>query len=159
MPTYVDELLESHQPETVAGHLRHVAAAGLVDAVGGSPTPSGWSSSSASVASEALTQAGPDAADVVYDDFADPTLAGQAVEALAEHGTMALAMLDKYATDPDFREILRAHGPAVIPPIAQTDAGPEALALSEANRRRSFTESLALSVLLPPATTARRRSA
>ena len=39
-----------------------------------------------------------------------PELRNQAVVALAEHGTMALAMLDKYATDPDFREILRAHG-------------------------------------------------
>src|SRR5262249_7167119 len=33
---YLDELLRTHQPETVAGHLRHVAAAGLVEAVGGS---------------------------------------------------------------------------------------------------------------------------
>ena len=33
----VDELLASHTPETVAGHLRHVAAVGLVEAVGGSP--------------------------------------------------------------------------------------------------------------------------
>ena len=37
-----------------------------------------------------------------------PPLRRQAVRALAEHGTMALAMLDKYAADPDFREILRA---------------------------------------------------
>src|SRR5207249_4324262 len=87
------------------------------------------------------------AADVVYDDFADATLRNQAVEALAEHGTMALAMLDKYATDPDFRDILRTHGAAVIPPIALTDAGPEALAALRAKGRRSFTESLALSVL------------
>ena len=36
---------------------------------------------------------------------------------------MALAMLDKYAADPDFREILRGHGAAVIPPIASTDSG------------------------------------
>ena len=34
---YVDELLQTHAAETVAGHLRHAAAAGLVDAVGGSP--------------------------------------------------------------------------------------------------------------------------
>ena len=33
---YLDELLQTHRPETVAGHLRHVAAAGLVEAVGGS---------------------------------------------------------------------------------------------------------------------------
>ena len=34
---YIDELLQSHRSETVAGHLRHVAAAGLIEAVGGSP--------------------------------------------------------------------------------------------------------------------------
>ena len=34
---YIDELLQTHRPETVAGHLRHVAAAGLTAAVGGSP--------------------------------------------------------------------------------------------------------------------------
>jgi hypothetical protein len=60
---------------------------------------------------------------------------------------MALAMLDKYATDPDFRDILRAHGAAVIPPIAQTDAGPETLAYLRSKPKRSFTESLAKSVL------------
>ncbi len=53
----------------------------------------------------------------------DPTLRRQAVAALATHGSMALAMLDKYAPDPDFREILRTHGAAVIPAIAQADAG------------------------------------
>ena len=76
----------------------------------------------------ALRKAGPDAADVVFGDFSDATLRRQAVAALATHGSMALAMLDKYAPDPDFREILRAHGAAVIPPIAQADAGPRLLA-------------------------------
>jgi hypothetical protein len=84
---------------------------------------------------------------VVYDDYADQGLRNQAVEALAEHGTMALAMLDKYATDPDFREILRTHGAAVIPPVARTDAGPETLAYLRAKARPSFTESVARSVL------------
>jgi len=60
---------------------------------------------------------------------------------------MALAMLDKYASDPDFREILRTRGAAIIPPIAQADAGPETLAYLAAKTRRSFTESLALTVL------------
>ena len=60
---------------------------------------------------------------------------------------MALAMLDKYAADPEFREILRDLGPAVIPPIARTDAGPEALAHLERKTRRSFTESLALAAI------------
>ena len=60
---------------------------------------------------------------------------------------MALAMLDKYAADPDFREILRANGPAVIPPIARADAGPEALALLKSKPRWSWSERLAHSVL------------
>ena len=33
---YVDELLLTHRPETVAGHLRHVGATGLVEAAAGS---------------------------------------------------------------------------------------------------------------------------
>ena len=110
-------------------------------------TPCGWSSSTASGASAPWREAGPDAAEVVYDEYSDASLRNQAVEALAEHGTMALAMLDKYATDPDFRDILRVHGAAVIPPIAQTDAGPETLAYLRSKPKRSFTESLAKSVL------------
>src|SRR5207249_6526003 len=94
----------------------------------------------------ALARAGPDAADVVFEDYSDPMLRHQAVEALAEHGTMALAMLAKYAADPDFREILRTYGPPVIPPIAQTDAGPEVLAVLRAKPQRSFPESLALGI-------------
>ena len=37
---------------------------------------------------------------------------------------MALAMLDKYASDADFREVLRLHGAAVIPPIVLRLAEP-----------------------------------
>jgi hypothetical protein len=144
---YVDELLASHRPETVAGHLRHVAAAGLVDAVGGSPHALRLAVEHGARGEQALRAAGPDAADVVYDDFAEPTLRNQAVEALAEHGPAALAVLDKYATDPDFRDILRAHGAAVIPPVARTDAGPETLARLSEKSHRSLTETLALSVL------------
>ena len=76
-----------------------------------------------------------------------PRLRRQAVAALGLHGSMALAMLDKYATDPDFRAILRTHGAAVIPPIAQADPGPQTLAYLGAKSRRSFTESLALAAL------------
>jgi hypothetical protein len=94
-----------------------------------------------------LKQAGPDAADVVFTDFGDATLRRQAVAALAAHGVMALAMLDKYAADSDFREILRSRGAAVIPPIAQADAGPETLAYLRSKTRRSFTEALALAAL------------
>ncbi|HMB04641.1 MAG TPA: hypothetical protein VKP69_12985 [Isosphaeraceae bacterium] len=144
---FVDEWLQSHRPEAVAAHLRHVAAAGLVEAVGGSRHALRLVVEYGGRGERALAQAGPDAADVVYDDFADATLRNQAVEALAEHGTMALAMLDKYATDPDFREILRAHGAAVIPPVAQSDTGPEALAYLRGKPTPSLRESLAKSVL------------
>ena len=143
----VDTVLGTHPPETVAAHLRHVAAAGLVAAVGGSPNGLRLVVEHGERGERALSQAGADAADVVYDDYADPTLRNQAVEALAEHGAMALAMLDKYATDADFRDILRTFGPAVIPPIAQTDAGPETLAFLRAKAKLSFTESVARSVL------------
>jgi hypothetical protein len=84
---------------------------------------------------------------VVFGDFADPALRNQAVAAIGEHGAMALAMLDKYATDPDFREILRRHGAAIIPPVARADAGPETLALLQSKPDRSFTESLAKTAL------------
>ena len=144
---YVDELLESHQPETVAGHLRHVAAAGLVEPVGSSPDGLRLVVEFGERGERALLQAGPDAADVVFEDFADATLRNQAVEALAEHGAMALAILDKYAADADFREILRADGPAVIPPIARADSAPEALALLKSKPRWSWSERLAHSVL------------
>jgi hypothetical protein len=143
----VDDLLLTRRAETVAGYLRHVAAAGLVDAVGGSPHALRLSVEFGDRGDRALTLAGSDAADVVYEDFNEPALRRQAVEAIAEHGTIALAMLDKYATDADFRAILRTHGAAIIPPIARSDTGPEALAALRAKSKRSFSETLALSVL------------
>jgi len=144
---YIDELLQTHRPETVAGHLRHVLAAGLIAEVGGSPQALRLVIEYGDAGERALKQAGADAADVVFDDFTDATLRRQAVAALAVHGSMALAMLDKYASDPDFRQVLRTHGAAIIPPIAQADAGPDTLAYLEAKARRSLTESLALAVL------------
>ncbi|MGE3822146.1 MAG: hypothetical protein AB7I30_22250, partial [Isosphaeraceae bacterium] len=144
----LDEMLQTQRPEALAGHLRHVAAAGLVDAVGGSPHALRLLVQHGSRGERALRQAGPDAADVVYEDYSDPGLRNQAVEALAEHGVMALAVLDKYASDPDFRDVLRTEGAGVIPPIARTDASPEAMAKLQEKPKRSFTESLALSVLL-----------
>ena len=132
----------------MAGHLRHVAAAGLVEAVGGSPHALRLVVEHGERGERALAQAGPDAADVVYDDFADPTLRNQAVEALAEHGTMALAMLDKYATDPDFREILRTYGAGRDPADRPDRRRPrDAGATCGRSPKRSFTESLARSVL------------
>jgi hypothetical protein len=144
---YVDELLKSHRPETIAGHLRHVAAAGLVEPVASSADGLRLVVEFGERGERALTQAGPDAADVVFEDFTDATLRNQAVEALAEHGPMALAILDKYAADADFREILRTDGPAVIPPIARADSAPEALALLKSKPRWNWSERLAHSVL------------
>ena len=60
---------------------------------------------------------------------------------------MALAILDKYEADVDFREILRADGPAVIPPIARADSAPEALALLKSKPRWNWSERLAHTVL------------
>ncbi len=144
---YVDELLRSHEPETVAQHLRHVAAEGLTEAVGGSTQALRLVVEHGARGERALVQAGADAADVVYGDYADETLRNQAVEAIAEHGSMALAMLDKYAADSDFRDVLRTYGAAAIPPIARADGGPETLAVLRSKPKRSFSETLALSVL------------
>jgi hypothetical protein len=144
---YIDELLRTHRPETVAGHLRHVSAAGLTELIGGSPNALRLVVEYGKLGESALRKAGADAADVVFGDFIDTTLRRQAVSALAMHGSMALAMLDKYAPDPDFQQILRTVGPAVIPAIAQADAGPEIQAYLGAKTRRSLTESLALAVL------------
>jgi hypothetical protein len=145
---YVDSLLLSQRPEVVAGHLRHAAAAGLIEAVGASPHGLRLLVEFGGRGGErALVHAGTDAADVVYEDITDPSLRGQAVAALAEHGPMALAMLAKYATDPDFRDILRTYGAGVIPPIAQTDAGPETLAYLRLKDKKTFAESLAQGVL------------
>ena len=144
---YIDELLQTHRPKTVAGHLRHVAAASLTRTIGGSPQALRLMVEYGELGELALKHAGADAADVVFGDFTDATLRRQAVVALAAHGSMALAMLDKYASEPDFCRILQTHGAAIIPPIAQADIGPETLAYLEAKTRRSFTESLALAVL------------
>lgn len=144
---YVDELLRTHRPSTVADHLRHVASARLVEAVGGSPNALRLVVEGGEPGERALKLAGPDAADVVFEDFSDAALRNQAVAALAEHGPMALVILDKYAADADFREILRTHGPAVIPPIAAVDANPETLALLRSKSKLSWKEWLAKGVL------------
>jgi hypothetical protein len=144
---YLDELLLTHEPETVARHLRHVAATGLVEAVGGSPQALRLVVEQGESGERALRQAGPDAADVVFNDFGEATLRRQATVALAVHGAMALVILDKYATDPDFREVLRIHGADVIPPIAQADASPQTITYLKNKSRRSYKESLALAAL------------
>jgi hypothetical protein len=146
---FLDERLRTHAPETLAGNLRHAAAVGLVEALGGSPHALRLSAEFGAAGDRALLRAGPDAADVVYEDYHEPSVRNQAVAALGEHGAMALAILAKYAPDPDFREILRRHGGRVIPPVAQSDPAPEALAALRAKdqRDKSWSEVLAQGVL------------
>lgn len=146
---YLTELLTSHRPATVARHLAHVFTVGpkLVEAVGGHPDALRLVVEHGEAGEKALLNAGPDAAEVVYGDFSDSTLRGRAVESIGAHGSAAMVILDKYATDPDFRAVLLKYGAAVIPPIAHTDASPEILAKLQAKKDRSFTESLATVVL------------
>lgn len=144
---YVDDLLSTQRPEAVARHLARAKAAGLVRQVGDGPHALRLAVEYGTIGEKALAQAGADAAEVVYEEFTDPTLRRQAAIAMAEHGELALAMLEKYATDPDFREVLRRHGGAIIPPIARADVGPETLALLQAKDQRSMTESLAKTAL------------
>ena len=144
---YVDDLLSTQRPETVARRLAHVKAAGLVRQVGDGPHALRLAVEYGTIGEKALAKAGADAADLVYEELNDPTLRRQAVAAMAEHGELALAMIEKYATDPDFREVLRRHGGAIIPPIARADVGPETLALLQSKDKRSLTESLAKTAL------------
>src|SRR5262249_58317114 len=139
----VNELLRTERPETVARHLRHLAELNLVEAVGGSPHALRLVVEYGERGENALAEAGAGAADVIFEDYQESSLRDQAVAALAEHGTMALAMLAKYAAHPDFRDVLRAYGPSVIPPIALADASPETLALLRSKRDKSFQETLA----------------
>ncbi len=146
---YVEGLSRTSRPETIAGYLAHVAELGLVDAVGSSAHGLQLIVEHGVLGERALSPlgAGPDAADVVYEDYQDQDLRNQAVAALAEHGSMALAILDKYASNADFRNILRRYGSAVIGPIARTDSGPAALAALQAKSRWTASEWLAGNVL------------
>ncbi len=146
---YADERLRTGTPEALAADLRHVAAGGtkLVEAVGGSPEALRLVVEHGAAGETALEAAGPDAADLVATDYADPALSNPAVAALGENGRAALAMLVKYRDDEDFRAILRQYGAAVIPPIAQADANPEALATLRAKPHRTFLESASAAVL------------
>lgn len=144
---YIDEYLRTHRPEALARHLQHVAASNLTRTIGGNPNALQLLIEYGDRGERALVQAGPDAAGVVYESYQAADLRRQAVESLAEHGMPALVLLDKYAPDPDFREILRRNGAAIIPPIARADAAPEALAALAANPDPSLTESLARVVL------------
>ena len=70
---YVDDLLLTHRPETVASHLSHVAAKGLVPAVGEVLTALRLVVEFGERGERALAKAGPDAGDVVFEDFTDPS--------------------------------------------------------------------------------------
>lgn len=144
---FIDEYLRTHRPDDLARHLLHVAASNLTRIVGGNPEALRLLIEYGARGEQALVQAGSDAAGVVYGSYQSAELRRQAVEALAEHGPAALVLLDKYASDQDFRDILRRDGAAIIPPIARSDAAPEALASLAAKPNPSLTESLARTVL------------
>ncbi len=144
---FVDEQLQTHRPETVARRLARVKAAGLVEQAGGGPNGLRLSVEYGALGDRALAKGGADAADVVFDSYTDPVLRKQAAAAIAEHGAMALAMLEKYAADPDFRDVLRTYGSAVIPPIARVDANPETLTALQARDGTTLTEKLAKTAL------------
>jgi hypothetical protein len=145
--SYVDTQLLTHRPETLAAQLRHVAAVGLTELVGASPFGLQFVMEHGEPGERAMKQAGPDVAEVVLTDFDDPELRRQAVAAVSAHGIVALTVIEKYATDLDFREILRLHGAKIIAPIAQADLTPESLTFLQSKTKRAFTEAVAVSVL------------
>ena len=141
------EYLESHSPESLASHLRHLSATGLITRVANHPNALKLSLEFGNPGEKALKAAGADAAEVVYTDYSDRILRNKAVEALAEHGIPAAIVLEKYASDSQFREILRQHGSAIILPIAQTDVNPEVVAKLRQQTSRTTFESLAMNVM------------
>ena len=143
----VTEYLRTHSSESLAAHLRHLSAAGLLAKVADHPNALKLTLEFGPRGEAAIKATGGDAAEVVYTDYSDRLLRQQAVEALAEHGFTAAVMLEKYATDTEFREILRQHGPAIIPPVAQSDLSPELVAKLKEKSDRSTTDSLALGVM------------
>lgn len=141
------EYLESHSTDSLAAHLRHLSAVGLLSKIADHPNALKLSLEFGSAGESAMKLAGADAAEVVYTDFSDRTLRSKAVDSLAEHGIQAAVVLEKYASDSEFREILRKYGPAIIRPIAQTDLSPEIVARLREQTTRSTFESLALGVM------------
>lgn len=143
----VQEYLHTHSAESLADHLRHLSAAGLLSRVSDHPNALKLTLEFGRSGEAAVRTAGADSAEVIYADYADSELRRQAVSALADHGMQAAVVLEKYATDSQFREILRRHGSAIIPPIAQTDLSPELVAELKAKTDRSHLESLAMRVM------------
>ncbi|MFO0956004.1 MAG: hypothetical protein U0800_00910 [Isosphaeraceae bacterium] len=146
----IDRMLATRRPESIAADLRHVSAGGrrLIEAVGGSPHGLRFLAEFGPKGEQALIQAGPDAADLIDGPYADadPVVRSQAVASMAEHGAMALALLAKYESDGDFREIVRSYGPAVFPTVARADQAPEVLAYLRDKTGRSTVETLAMGI-------------
>lgn len=143
----VDVMLRSFSPERVAAVLKRVASTGLVSQAGTSPHGLRLILEEGELGEQALRHGGPDAADLAFALFSDRALRRQALAAIADHGPEALLILDKYASSSEFREILRAHGSAIIPPIAAADCAPETLAYLRAKGEKSFRENLAQGML------------
>jgi hypothetical protein len=143
----MQEYLKDHSPDTLASHIRHLSAAGLLMRTADHPNSLKMTLEFGELGERALRLAGADSAEVVYQVYTDPLLRRQAVESLAQHGPIASVILEKYATDSQFREILRRDGSAVIPPIAQSDLTPEFVARLREKKDRSATEVLALGVM------------
>lgn len=127
--------------------MRHLSAAGILTKIADHPNALKLTLEFGPRGEAAIKAAGADAAEVVYIDYSDRQLRQQAVEALADHGLTAAVMLEKYAPDTEFREILRQHGSAIIPPVAQSDLNPELVAKLRDKTDRTTTESLALGVM------------
>ena len=141
------EYLRDHSSDSLAKHLRHLSAAGLLTKVADHPNALKLTLEFGERGEAAIKASGADAAEVVYQDYSDKDLREKAVEALADHGLTAAVMLEKYASDTQFREILRRHGSAIILPIAQSDMSPELVAKLREKASRTTTESLALGVM------------
>jgi hypothetical protein len=141
------EYLEQHSAESLASHLRHLSAAGLLARVADHPNALKLTLEFGRAGESAIRSAGADAAEVVYTDYSDRYMRSRAVDALAEHGIQAAVVLEKYASDAEFRDILRKYGSAVIQPIAQTDMSPEIVAKLRQQTSRTTFESLALGVM------------
>ncbi len=139
--------LGSHRAESLAEHVRRVLDRGLFEAAGGCPGALALAIDQGTLGERALEHAGPDAALALAALPADPVLARQATAALAEHGKAALLLIEKYAHDPEFCTVIRRHGAAAIPPIAQVDLAPEAVAHLAAKPDRTLAETLALGFL------------
>ncbi len=144
---YVDELLRTHRPRrwpATCGTSRRPAWSRPSAAA---RTPCGWSSSTASGASAPWRRPGPTRP--TWSTTTTPTPPSATRPSRPWPSTARWPWRCSTSTPPTPTSA-RSSGPtapAVIPPIARTDAGPETLAYLRSKPKRSFTESLAKSVL------------